>query len=72
MEEKIKLMDLPKNERPREKLLRYGADTLSNGELLAIILRTGSNSENVINLSNRILSQCGGISGLVNSDINTL
>lgn len=72
MEEKIKLTDLPRNERPREKMLRYGAESLSNGELLAIILRTGSKSENILNLSNRILSQCGGINGLLNSDINDL
>lgn len=72
MEEKIKLMDLPKNERPREKMLRYGADSLSNGELLAIILRTGSKSENILNLSNRILSQCGGINGLLSSNIQDL
>jgi DNA repair protein RadC len=72
MEEKIKLTDLPKNERPREKLLRYGAETLSNGELLAIILRTGSKSENILNLSNRILCQCGGINGLLNTNFETL
>ncbi|MEG0772343.1 DNA repair protein RadC [Clostridium sp.] len=72
MEEKIKLTDLPKNERPREKLLRYGAESLSNGELLAIILRTGSKSENILNLSNRILCQCGGINGLLSSGFETL
>jgi DNA repair protein RadC len=72
MEEKIKLTDLPKNERPREKLLRYGAESLSNGELLAIILRTGSKSENILNLSNRILCQCGGINGLLSTNIEKL
>lgn len=72
MEEKIKLADLPKNERPREKLLRYGAESLSNGELLAIILRTGSKSENILNLSNRILCQCGGINGLLSTGFETL
>lgn len=61
----LKIMDLPKNERPREKLLRYGADELSNSELLAIILRTGSNSENILNLSSRILKETGGLNGLM-------
>lgn len=72
MEENFKLTDLPKNERPREKLLRYGAETLSNGELLAIILRTGSKSENILSLCNRILCQCGGINGLLNSEFEGL
>lgn len=62
-----KIMDLPQNERPREKLLRYGAETLSNNELLAIILRTGSKQENIINLCGRIISECGGLNGLLNS-----
>ncbi|MBU3189767.1 DNA repair protein RadC [Clostridium bowmanii] len=62
-----KIMDLPQNERPREKLLRYGAETLSNNELLAIILRIGSKNENIISLCGRIISECGGLNGLLNS-----
>ena len=62
-----KIMDLPQNERPREKLLRYGAETLSNNELLAIILRTGSKHENIISLCGRIISECGGLNGLLSS-----
>lgn len=65
MENLLKIMDLPENERPREKLLRYGADALSNSELLAIILRTGSSSENILNLSSRILKETGGLNGLM-------
>lgn len=61
----LRIMDLPENERPREKLLRYGADELSNSELLAIILRTGSNSENILNLCSRILKETGGLNGLM-------
>jgi len=62
-----KIMDLPQNERPREKLLRYGAESLSNNELLAIILRTGSKQENIISLCGRIISECGGLNGLLSS-----
>jgi DNA repair protein RadC len=65
MEKALRIMDLPESERPREKLLKYGAETLSNGELLAIILRTGSQKENIINLSNRILKEAGGLNGLL-------
>ena len=65
MEKKIRVMDLPKNERPRERLLRYGADALSNVELLAIVLSTGSQQENVLDLSSRIMKTCGGLNGLL-------
>lgn len=61
----FKIMDLPQNERPRERLLKYGSQSLSNSELIAIILGTGSKSENVLHLSNRILKQCGGLNGLL-------
>ena len=39
-ESKIKIRDLPEEERPRERLAKYGPEALSNAELLAIILRT--------------------------------
>ncbi|MDP4177211.1 MAG: DNA repair protein RadC [Bacillota bacterium] len=68
MEKVIKVNDLPKNERPRERLLRYGAEVLSNSELLAIILRTGCKNEDILGLCNRILNQNGGINGLLNSN----
>lgn len=43
----FKVMDMPKNERPIEKLLYLGAESLTNSELLAIILRSGVRGENV-------------------------
>jgi DNA repair protein RadC len=51
------LKDLPLRERPRERLIKYGAGALSDSELLAIVLRTGTVNENVIDLSKRIISQ---------------
>lgn len=54
-----KIKDLPRIERPREKLMQYGAGRLSNSELLAIILRSGQKGENVIDLANKILKRCG-------------
>ncbi|MFA6383987.1 MAG: DNA repair protein RadC [Candidatus Omnitrophota bacterium] len=51
----ITIHDLPRVERPREKLIRYGPDRLTNAELLAVILRTGSRRENVLALAARIL-----------------
>lgn len=54
---KVRIHDLPEEERPRERLVRNGSESLSNAELLAIILRTGSREENVVSMCNRILSE---------------
>lgn len=62
----LKLMDLPENERPQERLLRYGAYSLSNSELLAVILRTGTREQNILNLCSSLLKETGGLNGLVN------
>ena len=52
----MKILDLSEEERPRERFKRLGAEALSTAELLAIILRVGSRKENVVALSQRILS----------------
>lgn len=72
MNYKVKLKDLPKNERPRERLIRYGADKLSNSELLALILRTGTKNDNVLNLCSSLLGEFGGINGLLNLSVREL
>lgn len=54
---KKRIKDLPKIERPREKLMRYGPEKLSNSELLAIILRSGKKGENVVELASKILKR---------------
>lgn len=51
------IKSIPKDDRPQEKLLKYGANNLSNSELVAVILRTGSKEENVIMLAHRILNE---------------
>lgn len=68
--ESIRIIDLPQNERPTERLIRYGAESLSNSELLAIILRTGTANTNILNLCSKILSDTGGLNGLLNSSLN--
>jgi DNA repair protein RadC len=55
---------LPLEENPREKAMNYGIETLSNVELLALIIRTGNKSENVLQLAQRILKEAGGIQHL--------
>ena len=56
-----RIRDLPLKERPRERLREYGSGALSNAELLAIILRTGGVSENVLNLAERLLATRGQV-----------
>ncbi len=53
------IKSLPADDRPQEKLLKYGAGALSNSELIAVILRTGTREENVVMLSQRILKEGG-------------
>lgn len=52
-----KIKDIPKVERPREKMEKYGPGKLSNSELLAILLRTGAKGINVVELSGKILNK---------------
>lgn len=66
------LKDLPKEELPREKAIRYGIETLSNAELLAILLRTGTQELSVIELAYKILSSFDGIKGLANTNYTEL
>ncbi len=66
------IRDLPAWERPREKLLNHGASTLSNAELLAIVLRTGSHSRNVLEMSNRLLAKFEGLPGLARASYSEL
>lgn len=51
------IKSIPEEDRPQEKLLKYGANNLSNSELIAVILRTGSKEENVVMLAQRILKE---------------
>ncbi len=50
------MKDVPKIERPREKMEKYGPEKLKDEELLAILLRTGLKGMNVVTLSKKILS----------------
>jgi len=53
----MKIKDLPKSDRPREKLVAKGAENLKDSELLAILLRTGKAGKNVIEIASQILSK---------------
>ena len=66
-----KIKDLPKVLRPREKLLKYGPEKLSNTELLAILLRTGQKGRNVVELAKKLLQKHGS-QNLPNLDVKEL
>lgn len=54
------MKDIPNAERPYEKCLKQGAEALSDAELLAVLLRTGTKGENVLALAKRLLYEDGG------------
>jgi len=68
----MKLKELPVNELPRERLINYGVDVLTNEELLSIILRTGTKNISVKEVSNNILSSIKNINELNNIDLSEL
>ncbi|MGB0496295.1 MAG: RadC family protein [Kangiellaceae bacterium] len=61
------LQTWPADERPREKLLSKGAQSLSDSELLAIFLRTGTKGKNVIDLSREIIKYFGSLKLLLSA-----
>jgi len=64
--------DMPTGERPRERLRIYGTQALSNAELLAIILRTGTARDNVLELASNLLARYGSLRGLLRADFGEL
>jgi DNA repair protein RadC len=68
----LTIKELPATERPREKLLANGPGALSTGELLAIILRTGSQGQTVVDLASRLLVEFGGLQGLARASLTEL
>ncbi|MGL4874997.1 MAG: RadC family protein [Clostridium sp.] len=71
-ENTLKVLDIPKGERPQEKLISFGAESLTDAELLALILRTGIKGENVITLSQRIIAELGGLDGILNASLEDI
>ena len=68
----VKIKDIPICERPRERLIINGVESLSNEELLAIILKTGTNGNSAKDLGNMILSKIGNIKKLAEINLETL
>lgn len=68
----IMIKDVPKEDRPRERLLKLGANHLSNQELLAILLGSGTREESVMALSHRVLMHFEGLKLLHDATIEEL
>ena len=68
----LTMNQLPELERPYEKLQMYGAKKLSNAELLAIIIKTGTKEETSLNLANRVLLLVNNIQDLQNLSLEEL
>ncbi len=70
MEKTLTIKELPESERPYEKCMQYGAESLTDAELLAVIIRTGSSGERSVDLASRILN--AGPDGLLNLQSMTI
>ena len=66
------LKGLPPDTRPREKLLQRGPAALSDAELLALLLRTGIQGKNVVQLAQELVDRFGGVAGLLHSGADAL
>ncbi len=72
MNTSLKIKGLPLEERPRERLEAYGELTLSNTELLAVILGSGTKGKSVLALSQELLSLFGSLTALAEAGLNDL
>lgn len=68
----VKMKDMPRSERPRERMLQNGGGHLSNQEVIAILLGSGTKQENVMDLANRILMHFEGLKLLGGATIEEL
>lgn len=63
------IKDWPADEQPREKLLQKGADALTDAELLAIFLRTGTPGKSAVDLARELLQEFGSLKSLLDADL---
>ena len=66
------ITDWPSDDRPREKLLRKGAEALSDAELVALFLRTGIQGKSAVELAREMMTSFGSLSALLAADVAAL
>lgn len=68
------IKEWPEDERPRERLFKYGEDNLSDAQLIAILINSGNrrSKENAVDLGRNLLKKFNGISGIDEAHINEL
>lgn len=64
MGEVMKVKEMPIDDRPREKLMMRGAQSLSDAELIAILLRTGTKGKSVVHVAQELIQKSGGLNNL--------
>ncbi|MCI0445412.1 DNA repair protein RadC [bacterium] len=69
---RLTLKQIPASERPRERLIQEGADSLTDAELMAIVLGSGTPSESALQLAQRILKECAGLDALAKMSVSEL
>lgn len=67
-----RIREIPVDDRPRERLISYGADSLSLAELLAVLLRTGTEKYSAIGLAEHLLANFEGVRGVANATIEEM
>jgi len=72
LEGKVMIKDYPVNERPRERLIGHGPESLTNQELIAIILRTGTKDESVLQISQKLIQHFDGLRMLKHATLEEL
>jgi DNA repair protein RadC len=68
----LKIREMPQDERPREKLQAHGANSLTDAELIAILLRTGVTGTNVVDLARELLQRYGSLRELSRCSVDEL
>ena len=68
----MRIADWPQQERPRERLLAHGAGSLSDAELVAVCLRSGTRGKSAVDLARELIGAFGGVNGLLGADLGRL
>jgi len=68
----LKIREMPRDERPREKLAAHGASSLTTPELIAILLRTGVSGANAVEVARQLLEKYGSLTGLSRCSVDEL